>query len=121
MDPDRAKEQLLRLQSQLLELEEGVTESLATGLEEESGEESSDQHMADIGSATVARELDLSLQGNTERLLAQVERALEKIEEGTYGLCDRCDGPIGEGRLDAMPYATLCMEHQRELERSGGV
>jgi len=121
MDVDNAKVELLRLRSQLLELEEGVTESLATGLEEESGEESSDQHMADVGTITVARELDLSLQGNTERLLAQVERALEKIEEGTYGLCDRCGGLIGEGRLEVMPYATLCMEHQRELERSGGV
>ncbi|MBN1629309.1 MAG: conjugal transfer protein TraR, partial [Thermoleophilia bacterium] len=79
MDVDNAKDELLRLRSELLELEEGVTESLATGLEEESGEESSDQHMADVGTITVARELDLSLQGNTERLLAQVERALEKI------------------------------------------
>lgn len=121
MDLGNAKKELLRLRSQLLELEEGATESLATGLEEESGEESSDQHMADVGSVTVARELDLSLQSNTQRLLAQVERALEKIDEGTYGLCDRCGEPIGEGRLEAMPYATLCMEHQKELERSGGV
>jgi len=121
MDPEKAKEELQRLRSQLLELDEEVSESLAVGLEEESGEESSDQHMADIGTATLSRELDLSLQGNTQHLLAQVERALEKIDQGTYGRCDRCDGPIGEGRLRAMPFATLCLEHQRELERSQAV
>ena len=121
MDPEKAKEELQRLRSQLLELDEEVSESLAVGLEEESGEESSDQHMADVGTVTLSRELDLSLQGNTQHLLAQVDRALEKIDEGTYGRCDRCDGPIGEGRLKAMPFAALCLEHQRELEQSQAV
>jgi DnaK suppressor protein len=121
MDSQTAKEELLRLRSQLLELDEEVSESLAVGLEEESGEESSDQHMADVGTVTLSRELDLSLQGNTQHMLAQVDRALQKLEEGTYGLCDRCDAPIGEGRLRAMPFATLCLEHQKELERSQAV
>lgn len=117
MDLEKAKEELLRLRSQLLELDEEVSGSLATGLEEEYGEESSDQHMADVGTATFTRELDLSLQGNTQHLLTQVDRALEKIDQGTYGLCDRCGEAISEGRLQAMPFAALCLKHQRELER----
>ena len=121
MESQYDRQELLAIRARLLQLDEGVTESLAVGLEEESGEESSDQHMADVGSVTLARQLDLSLQENTKQLLAQVDRALEKLDEGTYGLCDRCGGPIGEGRLKSMPYAVLCLEHQREKERSEGV
>lgn len=86
-------------------------------MEEESGEESSDQHSADVAAVTLTREMDLSLRSTIEHLLAQVDRALEKIEEGTYGLCDRCGAPIEESRLQAVPEATLCLEHQRALER----
>jgi RNA polymerase-binding transcription factor DksA len=121
MDTQKAKRELLQLRSRLLGRDEEVIESLAVPLEEESGEGSYDQHMADIGTVTLTRELDLSLQDNTEHLLAQVNRALEKIEEGTYGLCDRCGRPIEESRLEAMPYAVLDLEHQRELERSRGI
>jgi len=94
------------------------SESLAISLEDEVEEETVDQHIGDVGSVTLDREMELSIQGNTEHLLAQVNRALEKIEQGTYGRCDRCGREIGEGRLQAVPYANLCLEHQRELERS---
>ena len=118
MDPKLAKRRLLKLRRQLLELDEDATTSLAVPLEEESGDESYDQHEADVGTVTLSREMDVSLQENTERMLAQVDRALEKIEEGTYGICDRGGEPIEEGRLEAVPYATLCLKHQKELERS---
>ena len=119
MDPKLAKRRLLQLRRQLVTLDEDATTSLAISLEEESGDEAYDQHEADVGTVTLSREMDLSLQGNTEHLLTQVNRALEKIEEGTYGICDRGGEPIEEGRLQAAPYATLCMKHQKELERSG--
>jgi RNA polymerase-binding protein DksA len=118
MDPKKARQELLQLRSRLLDQDEDLSESLGISLEEESGEESSDQHMADVGSVTLTREIDLSMQSSTEHLLAQVDRALEKIEEGTYGRCDRCGGPIEESRLAAMPEATLCLQHQMDLERS---
>ena len=121
MDIHKARQELLELRSRLLEQDEALSESLGTSLEEESGEESSDQHMADVGSVTLAREMDLSMRSNIDRLLAQVDRALEKIDDGTYGRCDRCGGPIEESRLEAAPDATLCLEHQRELERLGEV
>jgi RNA polymerase-binding protein DksA len=117
MDPQQAKQALLRLRARLLEQGEALSESLGISLEEEAGDESSDQHLADVGAVTLNRELDLSMRENVEHLLEQVDRALEKIEEGTYGLCDRCGQPIEEGRLQAMPEATLCLRHQKELER----
>ena len=117
MDPQQAKQALLRLRARLLVQDEALSESLGISLEEEAGDESSDQHLADVGAVTLNRELDLSMRENVEHLLEQVDRALEKIGEGTYGLCDRCGQPIEEGRLQAMPEATLCLRHQKELER----
>jgi len=118
MDPKLAKRRLLKLRRQLVALDEDAADSLAVTLEEESGDEAYDQHPADVGAVTLNREMDLSLQENTERLLVHVNRALEKIEQGTYGICDRGGEPIEEGRLEAAPYATFCMKHQKELERS---
>lgn len=117
MDQQSIKQELLQIRSQLLDLDLGSEESLKVSLEDEGGDESSDQHMGDVGTVTFTREMELSLHDNTEHLLAQVNRALEKMGEGTYGLCDRCGRPIEEARLRAIPYATRCMEHQRELER----
>ncbi|OUM98740.1 MAG: hypothetical protein BAA04_05315 [Firmicutes bacterium ZCTH02-B6] len=67
-----------------------------------------DQHPADLGSELAARQVDLGLQQNTRRLLAQVDRALERLEEGSYGICEECGRPIPMGRLLAVPYATKC-------------
>lgn len=118
MDTNLAKQQLLELRARLLDLDQVAIDRLGTSLEEEADEETYDQHPGDVGAVTLDREMELSLQGNTERLLEHVDRALEKAEEGTYGLCDRCGQPIEEGRLSAVPYATLCMRHQKELEGS---
>jgi DnaK suppressor protein len=118
IDVENAKKELLLLQDQLGGADERLAGSLATSLEEVSGEESSDQHMADVGTITHDRELDESIQGNTERLLVQVKRALAKLDEGTYGVCERCGKLIEEDRLRAVPYATLCLQDQRLLERS---
>jgi DnaK suppressor protein len=117
MDPNKAKRELLLLRGQLKNTDDELAGSLGVSLEDESGEESLDIHPADVGMVTLTREMDLSVQENTEHLLAQVDRALEKIEEGTYGSCDRCGNSIEDARLQAIPYATLCMTHQRELER----
>ena len=118
MDPNQAKRELLLLRQELKDTEKGLTGSLGISLEEDSGEGPLDQRPADVGMLTFDREMDLSIQGNAEHLLAQVDRALEKIDEGTYGICDRGGHPVEEPRLEAIPYATLCMTHQKELERS---
>ena len=75
-------------------------------------------HLADDATEVFTRERNLALRGNAEDLLAQVEAALQRLDEGTYGICARCGQPIAEERLEALPYATLCITCQFEVERS---
>ena len=78
----------------------------------------SGDHIADSASETYLRELDEGLEENAEHVLAEIDDALERIDDGTYGLCATCGGPIGVERLEAVPYATLCIDDKRALERS---
>ena len=78
----------------------------------------SGDHIADSATETYLRELDEGLEENADHLLDAIEAALQRIEDGTYGLCSACGGPIGEERLEAVPYATLCIDDKRALERS---
>jgi len=78
----------------------------------------SGDHIADSATETYLRELDGGLEENAEHLLVEIEAALDRIGDGTYGLCTTCGRPIGEERLEAIPYATLCIEDKRALERS---
>jgi len=72
---------------------------------------------ADVGAKTYEREHELSLTYNARDLLAQSERALARIEAGTYGLCESCGQPIGKARLKAFPRATLCVSCKQREER----
>ena len=72
-----------------------------------------DDHIADTASETFMRELDGGLEENAEHLLGKVESALQRIDDGTYGTCSACGRPIPEARLQAVPYATLCLDDAR--------
>ena len=63
------------------------------------------------------RELDYTLEDNTEHVIAEINAALRRIDEGTYGTCVRCGSTIAKERLEAMPYATMCIECKRVDER----
>jgi RNA polymerase-binding transcription factor DksA len=76
-----------------------------------------DQHQADVGTETFEREKDLSILEQIEAELADVEHALERLDAGTYGLCEACGGPIGDERLRAMPAARFCVTDQAAAER----
>ena len=69
--------------------------------------------MAETAGATLDREIDLTLQENARGALAQIDRAIHKLDEGTYGQCDNCGKPIGDGRLEIAPYSTLCVDCKR--------
>lgn len=73
-------------------------------------------HMADDASAAFDQARDLALRGNLERTLRQVEKALDRFEDGAYGVCESCGGSIDPARLKALPYATRCLDCQRRLE-----
>jgi DnaK suppressor protein len=72
---------------------------------------------ADVGAKTYEREHELSLTYNARDLLVQTERALARIESGTYGVCESCGEPIGKARLQAFPRATLCVRCKQREER----
>jgi DnaK suppressor protein len=89
-------------------------------LVEETGElvsGSADQHMADTATETVDREIDYTLEEHDERLLESIDAALARIDAGTYGTCVNCGRAIAPERLEAMPWATLCIDCKREEER----
>ncbi len=91
-----------------VEIEEYEREGQET-LSDVSGENNYRDHMADQGSATFARELDATLEEQARETLAQIDRALARIEDGTYGICVRCGAAIPSARLHAMPEADLCL------------
>ena len=72
---------------------------------------------ADVGAKTFAREHELALTHNARELLSQNERALAKISDGSYGVCESCGEPIGKARLQAFPRATLCVACKQREER----
>jgi DnaK suppressor protein len=82
----------------------------ATNISETSGENNYRDHMADQGTATFGKELDMTLEGNARELHAAVLAALSRLDEGTYGTCLRCGQKVGSERLVAMPAAGLCIE-----------
>ena len=120
MDTDLARQRLADERARL----DGVKSTFdAEGLTDQSesdslGELSSyDQHQADVGTETFEREKDLSILEQVEAELADVEHALRRLDEGTYGTCEVCGKAIPDERLEAMPATRLCLEHQAEAER----
>jgi len=87
-------------------------------LSDEAGEESAyDNHLADTATDTYDRELDYTLEENSENVLAEIDAALKRIDDGTYGVCTNRGEQIPVERLEARPWATLCIDCQRERER----
>lgn len=70
-------------------------------------------HMADDATDVAEQAKTLALRTHLEGMLKEVERALGRIERGTYGMCEKCGKPIGDERLQAVPWVTLCIEHAK--------
>jgi DnaK suppressor protein len=114
------KERLLVLRARL----RGDVDALARNALHKTRTESSGDlssmpiHMADIGSDNYEQEFTLTLMESEEGTLAKIEAALERIEEGVYGLCQECEGKIPKTRLNAIPYTPYCVKCASKLERS---
>jgi DnaK suppressor protein len=110
----RLTEQRAQLQDQLTAIEEsalGLTQS------EMSGEVSYDEDYADAGSFTFEREKEFSIANNVSDLRDKIDRALHKIADGSYGVCESCGKPIEAPRLKALPHVTLCLKCKKAEER----
>jgi DnaK suppressor protein len=81
------------------------------------GNEGAGRDPADVGSANFERDAEMSLANNAREMLDQSRLALRHIQLGTYGSCDNCGKPIGKGRLQAFPRATLCVSCKQREER----
>lgn len=105
------KERLLGLRARL----RGDVSSMAEAALRKSGNEGSEAssmpiHMAELGSDNYEQEFTLSLLATEEDTLGMIESALERVENGTYGTCLECGGPIPKTRLNAIPHAPLCVK-----------
>jgi DnaK suppressor protein len=112
------KERLLEERRRLQEAVDNLRGEHAGSLQDETQELSvADNHPGDVGTETYDRELDEGLEEGAERQLEQIDAALRRIDEGTFGACAVDGKPIPVERLRAVPWATLCIDHQREQER----
>lgn len=111
---ERLLEERIELQEQLTTIEDN---SFATTQSDLSGDVGLDDESADAGTATFEREKDLSIEQNVRDLLQKIERALKRMEAGTYGTCDRCGKPIEKARVKALPYVDLCIKDAQAQSR----
>jgi RNA polymerase-binding protein DksA len=97
------------------EIEEASFDSTQSDI---TGEVGIDEDFADAGTATFERERDLSIRNNIRDLIDQVTRAVQRIDDGNYGTCERCGNPIDATRLRELPHASLCLDCKRREERA---
>lgn len=103
--------EVVRLRAEITNSEESLA-----GLMRDSGDGAGDDQ-ADTGTKNITREHEMALAANAREMLEQTERALDRLDAGTYGLCENCGNPIGKARMQAFPRATLCVECKQKTER----
>jgi RNA polymerase-binding protein DksA len=117
VDIEAVKRRLIEEREGIVEERRRLAEDTSRSMEEAVDEDGNDSHMADSASETLDRGIELSLEDNADHLLAAIDAALGRIDGGTYGLCERCAKPIAQERLEALPWATKCIECKRLEER----
>ena len=120
VDTSRFREILVEERQRVLDaisyLHEETPGSLAEETEEIAG--TVDNHLGETATATLDREIDYSLEENSEHVLRAIDGALQRIADGTFGICETCGQAISEERLEAIPYATQCIDCRRKGERA---
>lgn len=127
VDPEDVPEKFRRYYKLLLDLRSHITEGLNLHTEEtlkrsakdDSGDLSSyGQHMADAGTDTFDRDFALSLVSSEQEALTEIEAAIKRIHDGSYGVCEVTQKPIAKERLLAVPFTRYSAEAQKEIERN---
>ncbi len=112
---DKQRERLEELRGELARMVEGLEEDQQDRAESEGDMTENDS--GDMSHSLFTREMDATVEQTMEKRLESVDRALQKVEEGTYGICDDTGEPIPRGRLEAMPEAIYTVEAQQRRER----
>jgi DnaK suppressor protein len=110
IDISRMKDALESERARVVAAIENLRNENPGTVEDETGDETWDQHLADAATAMHDRELDYGIADNEQQLLAEIDAALQRIEDGTYGICSNCGKSISPERLEALPWATLCID-----------
>ncbi len=112
---EKQRERLEGLRAELARMVEGLEEDQQDRAESEGDMTENDS--GDMSQSLFTREMDATVEQTMEKRLESVDRALQKVEEGTYGICDDTGEPIPRGRLEAMPEAVYTVEAQQRRER----
>ncbi|MCK8680450.1 MULTISPECIES: TraR/DksA C4-type zinc finger protein [Streptomyces] len=118
--PEEVAEAKAELEGEVARIHAELTasETALTGLMRDSGDGAGHDE-ADTGTKNITREHEMALAANARATLEQTEHALQRLDAGTYGLCEVCGKPIGKARMQAFPRATLCVEDKQKQERRG--
>jgi DnaK suppressor protein len=108
---------LLRLHKNLVARRAEILKKLDDDMKDLRGGVAGSGDAADVAFEAVGDEMASHLAEMDARELGQIERALARLKQGTYGVCESCAQKIPVGRLNALPYSTLCIDCQREMER----
>jgi RNA polymerase-binding transcription factor len=118
---ERARERLLQERDRLQRISQALSGEAGEGAGSERDALSelslADQHPADVGTEMFEREKDQSILERVAAELADVERALKRADEGTYGICEACGREIAPARLEIKPEARFCVDDQAAAER----
>jgi DnaK suppressor protein len=119
VDTEHFRQKLLEERQRVVEAISYLHDENPGTIEDETDEVvgSVDNHLADTATVTVDREIDYTLEENSEHVLAEIDAALKRIDDGTFGICRTCGKPIEPERLELLPYATQCIDDKRRAER----
>lgn len=117
MNADKARTLLTEERERVSSALEGVEADVESQRESTHELSFMDQHPADVATETFEREKDMSIQDSLEHQVDEIDAALERVDEGTYGKCQQCGRDIGDERLVAVPATRFCLEHQAEQDR----
>jgi RNA polymerase-binding protein DksA len=118
VDVERFRTSLLDERRRVEQAIEYLHQETPGSLEDETEEifGTNDNHLVDAASGTLDREIDYTLEENSEQVLGEIHAALKRIEDGTYGICTNCGQSIAAERLEAVPWAMLCIDCKRKEE-----
>lgn len=111
-----SKEKVERFRKQLVARRDALAEVLRLATAELIQDEVVYTDSVDQASAETDKSLSVHMKNRDRNVLWQIDEALRRLERGAYGDCERCDEPISEGRIEAFPFTTLCIDCKAELE-----
>jgi RNA polymerase-binding protein DksA len=118
IDTEAVRARLLKERDDVTADLERLRADTGRSVEDATDEDGNDSHLGDAATETYDREMEMTLEETLEHRLEEVEGALARVDAGSYGVCEVCGKPIDPARLEALPYATKCIEDKRREERT---